>query len=300
MFLCGVRVELSKIFVEVTAALRHLFQRFAALTQQFNQLRQLRADASIDIFLLNVPLQMRCHIFRCQRINVVMVKPLQFFGVERTGRLTHRTKGEQFDHLFTGEDFLIAAGPAQTHQIVQQRFRKVTVVAILHNADRTVTFRKFFTIVAVDHRHVCINRYRRIQRFQDVYLTRSVVDMVFTTNNVSDFHIPVVDHHTEVVGRGTVGTADDQIVQLLVAEFDRPTDLVIKNNGSILRVGKTHHTWFISSMMFMTVAAATVVTRLLTVCHLLFTQRVQTFFGAVTFIRGTGFQHLINHGVVGI
>lgn len=37
--------------------------------------------------------------------------------------------------------------------------------------------------------------------------------MVFTTNNVSDFHIPVVDHHTEVVGRGTVGTADDQIVQ---------------------------------------------------------------------------------------
>ena len=124
--------------------------------------------------------------------------------------------------------------------------------------------------------------------------------MVFTTNNVSDFHIPVVDHNTEVVGRGTVGTADDQIVQLLVAEFDRPTDLVVKNNGSILRVGKTHHAWFISSMMLMAVAAATVVTWLLTVCHLLFAQCVQTLFGAIAFIRGTGFQHLINHGVVAI
>ena len=46
-----------------------------------------------------------------------------------------------------------------------------------------------------------IGRHFRTNRFQDVDLTRRVVDMVFTTNNVRDAHIPVVDHHTEVVGR---------------------------------------------------------------------------------------------------
>ena len=124
--------------------------------------------------------------------------------------------------------------------------------------------------------------------------------MVFTTNNVGDFHIPVVDNNAEVVGRGTVGTANDQIIQLLVAEFDRPTDLVVKNNGTVLRVGKTYHARFISGMMLVAVAAAAVVTRLLTVRHLLFAQRVQTLFRAVAFICGACFQHFINHRVVAI
>ena len=40
--------------------------------------------------------------------------------------------------------------------------------------------------------------------------------MVFATDNVGDFHNPVIDNHTEDIGWGTIGTADNQIIQLLV------------------------------------------------------------------------------------
>src|SRR5699024_3178996 len=144
-----------------------------------------------------------------------------------------------------------------------------------------VTFGQFFSIIAVDHRNVRINRYRCFQRFQNIDLARCVVDMVFTTDYVGDFHIPVINNHTEVIGWGTIGTADNQIIQFLVAELDRTTDLIVKNNGTFLWVSKTYDARFIISVMLMAVAATTVITWFLTFCHLLFTQRFQTLFGAV-------------------
>ena len=73
MFFRGVGIEFSELFIEVAAALGYLFQRLATLAQQFHQLSQLRAVASVDIFLLDMPLQMRCHILRRQGIDIVMV-----------------------------------------------------------------------------------------------------------------------------------------------------------------------------------------------------------------------------------
>ncbi|CCJ99025.1 conserved hypothetical protein [Cronobacter malonaticus 507] len=300
MFFRRVGVKLAEIFVEIAAGLRHLFKGFAALAQQFHQLRQLRAVAGIDIFLLDMPLQVRRHILRCQRINVVVVQPQQFIGVERARRFADRIKREEFDHLFTREDLLIAVRPAQTHQVVQQRFRQIAVVAILHDAHRAVTFGEFFTVIAVDHRDVRVKRYRRAQRFQDVDLTRRVVDMVFTTDHVRDFHIPVVHDYTEVVRRGTVSTTDDQIVKLQVAEFNRAADLIVKHDRTILRVRKTHDARLIVSMMLMAVAATAVITRLFALRHLLFAQRFQTLFRAIAFICRTRRQHFINHRVVAI
>ncbi len=124
--------------------------------------------------------------------------------------------------------------------------------------------------------------------------------MVFATNHMGNFHIPVVHHHTEVVGWGTVGTTNDQIVQLLIAEFDRATDLIIKNNGTVLRVGKAHHAWLIVGMMFVAVTATPVITRLLAFRHLIFTQLLQTLFRAVAFIGCSRLQHLVNHRVIAI
>ena len=229
-----------------------------------------------------------------------MVQPQQLVGVERTGRFADGIQSEVFDHLFTSEDFLIAVGPAQTHQIVQQCFWQITVITILHYADRPVTFGQFFTVIAVDHRNVRVNRHRRFQGLKNVDLAWRVVDMVFATDNVGDFHIPVIDNHTEVIGWGTIGTADNKIVQFLVAELDRTTDLIVKNNRTFLRVSKTYNARFIISMMLMAVAAATVITRLLTFRHLLFAQRFQALFRAIAFISSALFQHLIDHRVVAI
>ncbi len=124
--------------------------------------------------------------------------------------------------------------------------------------------------------------------------------MIFAADHVSDRHIPVIYHHAEVIGRGTIGTANDQIVQFLVAELDRSADLIVKNNRTFLRVGETHDARLIVSMVLVAMAAAAIVTRLLTLRHLLFAQRFQTLFRAIAFVSGTGFQHLIDYVVITI
>ena len=124
--------------------------------------------------------------------------------------------------------------------------------------------------------------------------------MVFPTDDMRNFHIPVVNHDAEVVGRRTVSTADDQIVQLLIAEFNRAADLIVKNHRAFLWVSETHHARLVGSMMLMAMAAAAVITRFFTFCHLLFTQRLKTLFGAVAFIRRTRFKHFIDNRVITI
>ena len=84
-------------------------------------------------------------------------------------------------------------------------------------------------------------RYRRVQRLVDVDLARGIVDVVFATHHVGDLHVPVIDHHAEVVGRRAIGTADDQIVQLGVGELDAATDVVIEHHGAFGRVAEADH-----------------------------------------------------------
>ncbi|MOA09870.1 hypothetical protein D3C78_1297300 [compost metagenome] len=94
--------------------------------------------------------------------------------------------------------------------------------------------------------------------------------MVFATDNVRDLHIPVVNDDTEVIGWRTIGATDNQIVQLLIAEFNRATDLIVKNNGTVLWVSETYNAGFIISVMFVAVAAAAVVARFVAIRHLFF------------------------------
>ncbi len=136
--------------------------------------------------------------------------------------------------------------------------------------------------------------------FEDVDLTWRVVDVVFTANHMGDAHIPVIHDDAEVVGWRTIGAADDQVIQFLVAELNRATDLVVKDDRTFLRIAETHNARLIICMMFMAVTAAAVVTWLFVVGHLLFTQRFQTFFRAVAFIGCARFQHFINDRVVTI
>lgn len=53
-------------------------------------------------------------------------------------------------------------------------------------------------------------------------------------------------------------------------------------------------------MMFVTVTATPVITRLLAFRHLIFTQLLQTLFRAVAFIGRSRLQHLVNHRVIAI
>src|SRR5690625_1772338 len=55
------------------------------------------------------------------------------------------------------------------------------------------------------------------------------------------FHVPVIHHHAEVVGRCAIRAGDDQIIQLLIGDGDGALDEVIPGGGTHLGAFETHH-----------------------------------------------------------
>ncbi len=288
------------LFEQVTALGGDFHQGIAALGQQGHHSRQGRALAGIDLLVCHVPGQVLGHIGRIQAAHVVVVQPQQFVGVEGRGGLGDGIQAEQLDHLLQGEDLLIAVGPAQAHQVVQQGFRQVAVVTVLHDGDSTVALGELGTVVPQDHGDVGKLRHWRIQGLVDVDLARGVVDVVFAAHHVGDLHVPVVHHHAEVVGGGAVGAADDEIVELGVGELDAATHVVIEHHGAFGRVAETDDVGGVGRVIVITMAALAVVTGLLAVGHLAFAQRFQALLGAVALVGAAIRQHLIDQAVVAI
>ncbi len=79
---------------QVAAALRHLFQVLQRSPSNFTS-SATAGRYSVDIFLLDNTYAMRRHIFRRQRIDIVVVQPQQFIGVERARELAHRTEEQR-------------------------------------------------------------------------------------------------------------------------------------------------------------------------------------------------------------
>src|SRR5690606_18886872 len=110
-----------------------------------------------------------------------------------------------------------------------------------HDADCAVTLGQFFAVRAKNHRHVAVDGNVGAQRAQDIDLTRGVVDVIVAPDDVGDGHVPVVHHHTEVVGGCPVGPGNDQIVQFAVVEGDGAFDHVVPGSDPLLRVAEAHH-----------------------------------------------------------
>ena len=61
-------------------------------------------------------------------------------------------------------------------------------------------------------------RQRIIQGLVDEDLTGRVGDVIVATDDMGDLHGHVVDNDREIIGRGTIGAQDDQVVQLAVVK----------------------------------------------------------------------------------
>ena len=102
--------------------------------------------------------------------------------------------------------------PAQASEIVEQGFREVAFFVVLQNADGTVALRKLLAVFTVDQGQMCERRQRCADSVVKVDLTRSVVDMVSTANDVADLHIPVVNNNGKVVSRDAVASHNHEVV----------------------------------------------------------------------------------------
>src|SRR5690606_3509388 len=134
---------------------------------------------------------------------------------------------------------LIRLPPRSTLFPYTTLFRSCLVV--FHDADRTVPLRQLFAVGPEDHGHVAVHRRLRAKRAQNVDLTRGVVDVVVAADHMGDTHVPVVDHHTEIVGGRAVGARNDQVVELAVVKADRALDQIVPSGHAVLWVSKAHH-----------------------------------------------------------
>src|SRR5690606_4810495 len=110
-----------------------------------------------------------------------------------------------------------------------------------HDADCAVTLGQFFAVRAkYDEQYVEDGRVGD-QSGMDYYLSLGGVDVIVAPDDVGDGHVPVVHHHTEVVGGRPVGPGNDQIVQFAVVEGDGALDHVVPGGDTVLRVAEANH-----------------------------------------------------------
>ena len=89
---------------------------------------------------------------------------------------------------------------------------------------------ELLAVRAEDHRDVREDRHGHVERLVDHDLARGVGQVVVAADDVRDAHEGVVDDRREVVGGGSVGAEDDEVVELLGIEDDLAVHRVVNHD----------------------------------------------------------------------
>ena len=182
------------------------------ILQQLADLIQRRPNPRDKAFGPHARCNERRKVCSGARPKVMVVEPLELVEVELGGRLAAMIQAEPLGELRHGENLIVSMAPAQAGQVIQERLGQVAVFFVLHDRHRTVPLGELFAIGPVNHGQVGVIRDLCPQGFQNVDLAGRVVDVIIAANDMADVHVPVVDHHTEVVGRGAIPAGNDEVV----------------------------------------------------------------------------------------
>ena len=147
---------------------------------------------------------------------------------------------EELDELLQAEDLLIAVGPAEADQIVDQGLGQQAVLLVLDDGAGAVALGELGAVGAEDHGHVAEGWHLEAQRLVDEDLARGVGDVVVAADDVGDAHVVVVHHHGHVVGGRAVGAADDHVVELGNVDADAPFDHVVEDHLALQGTFEAH------------------------------------------------------------
>ena len=164
-----------------------------------------------------------CAEFRLQAIKkvahgepgkVLLIEPVQFFWIEDRVSAADALQREDLDQFALRKNFMIGSGrPAQEGQEVDHGLGQISEPLILEHGRRAVPFTQSFLVGTKNQRHVGECRHREVERAIKKNVLRRVRDVVVAPDDVGDFHVDVVDHDRQVIGRVSVGAKDDEVVQ---------------------------------------------------------------------------------------
>ncbi len=238
---------------------------------------------------------MRRDALRFVRLQVVLVDPAQLGHVQARGLGIDVLHREQIDQFPAAEDFLVTVRPTQPRQVIDQRMRQVAGILVLHHVGRAGALGQLGALLVQDHRHVRELRHRHAQRFVDVDLARGVVDVIVAADDVGDAHVPVVDHHREVVGGKAVRAEDHHVVEFAVADLDAALDAVVEHHAAFGGVLEADHPVGIVAVRQVQIPRAAVVARLLLGGHRRLAHRVEFFLALVGVVRLALGHQLLGH-----
>ena len=83
-----------------------------------------------------------------------------------------------------------------------------------------------------------ILRYGSVQCFKNINLPRCIVDMIITTNDMTDVHIQIIHYHTKIISRDAITSQQNQIIKLAVRYHNFTLDQIIKDDMSLCGILK--------------------------------------------------------------
>ena len=139
---------------------------------------------------------------------------------------------------------------------------------------------------------------RSADRFVQVNLSRSVVNVVGTANDMADLHVKVIDHNSEVVGRNAVATHNDEVIEFGIRNTDRTINRIVPCHNAVVRITEADHRSdtgrnFFTDRVFRT--PAPVITGFFTTVLLFFTQLIKLFFCCVVFVCQASFEQVVGN-----
>lgn len=106
------------------------------------------------------------------------IAPFELGGVKGGGGGVKIGAVEIGNEFFFREELLIAVGPAQAHQVVNQGLGQQAVLFVLDDGARAVAFGELLTVGAKNHGHMAEARHGQAQGFVDEDLARGVGDVI--------------------------------------------------------------------------------------------------------------------------
>ena len=122
----------------------------------------------------------------------------------------------------------------------------------------------------------------RIKSPKYIDLSRRIINVVITPNNMGDFHIDIVDYDSEIVGRRTVSPNDDGIIQLFILNRDRSAYCVVKRHRAFKRCSKSYNRFDLSSGNVDPITAPAIVSGFQSTLALTHSHLIELFFRAIT------------------
>jgi len=149
-------------------------------------------------------------------LEMLLADPAELLLVEDGARLVDAGDGELLDELANREDLLVAVRPTEAGKEVDHCLGQVAGVSVLEERGRTMPFGELLPIVPKQHRNVRKSWHWLPECLEEKDVLGRVVQVIIAADDVADLHVRIVNDDGEVVDETPVGTANHEVLEMIV------------------------------------------------------------------------------------